>query len=155
MDKDHFCYELFNFKENLFHDRHRYFSFLFFFFNDSMKFLLQESYITCVNVPAESQQTKRTRNLAGEAHSNRILSIRVTHTYILTIFRSIYLTFLYTLYIYFTLCFGKSLALYLPCHRTLHPPSNFYKTSVKLFLSFDRGRTNFRDSNGDSCWSRD
>lgn len=28
MDKDHFCYELFNFKENLFHDRHRYFSFL-------------------------------------------------------------------------------------------------------------------------------
>lgn len=28
MDKDHFCYELFNVKENLSHDRHRYFSFL-------------------------------------------------------------------------------------------------------------------------------
>lgn len=48
-----------------------------------MIFLLQELFTTSANVPAGNQWTKRTRNLAGEDHSNQILSIRNTreHTH--------------------------------------------------------------------------
>lgn len=76
--------------------------FFFFFINNSTIFLLQESFTTSANVPAGNQWTKRTRNLAGEAHSNQILSItrHVTHENILTIFRLIYSTSLYTFYTY-------------------------------------------------------
>lgn len=114
--------------------------FLFFFFiNNSMIFLLQESFTTSANVPAGNQWTKRTRNLAGEDHSNQILSIRNTreHSRYLDWFtRHPYIHYTHTLYIYFTLCFGKSLALYLPCHRTFRPLSNFVQEPRGSFFFY-------------------
>ena len=110
--------------------------------------------------PVDEEDTKLGRWGSFQLNWN-IYSIHTRHTYTYeehthdTWIDSLDLLIYDTLYIYiifFTLCFGKSLALHLPCHRTLHPTSNSQEPrgGVSVSFAFRRRRTNSRDSNRNS-----
>lgn len=138
MDKNHFCYEPFNFKENLFHDRHWYLSFLFF------PMILWNFYYRNHILRVWTFPPKASRRRGRKTWQVRLIPIEFFRyalhvpTYSRYLDRFTWLSYIH--YIYFTLCFGKSLALYLPCHRTLHPPSNLQ--NLRETLSFASQRSN-------------
>lgn len=153
MDKNHFCYEPFNFKENLFHDRHWYLSFLFF------PMILWNFYYRNHILRVWTFPPKASRRRGRETWQVRLIPIEFFRyalhvpTYSRYLDRFTWLSYIH--YIYILHCALASLWRYIYRVIELCTHHRTYKTSVKLFLSHHRGRTNFCDSNGDSCWSRD
>lgn len=135
----------------------------FFFINNSMIFfIIGIIYYVCERSrrkPVDEEDAKLGR--WGSFQSNSFDTKRhVTHENILTIFRLIYLTSLYTLYTYIIHIFYIVLWQVFGAIFTVSsnfPPTIELRTRTQwiFFLLSPACRTNFRDSNRDSWESRD